>query len=212
MNILKIKLILLGEKNVGKTTIIAQYTNKKIPEEYIMTISNEMAQKNIHINENIYSLEIWEISGVEKNGYNTHILFKNANIALLIYDITNKESYNALNYWYNKICDVNGKNHIFFAVISNKNDLYLKQQVSNNDGKNFSKLINGSYYRINAKYFDNVEKMFSSIIREFVSSNLGKELMNTIKERNFKKSEEKQSSNDDDDIYDENLSKEEKKN
>ena len=120
MNILKI--IFLGESNTGKTSIISQYIKESFIKEYSTTISSNIIQKEIEIENKKLIIELYDTPGNKQYRDNIKILIKNINIALLVYDITNNISFNELNYWYNQINEINGKNNIFIVVIENKND------------------------------------------------------------------------------------------
>ena len=120
MNVLKI--IFLGESNTRKTSIISQYIKESFIKEYSTTISSNIIQKEIEIENKKLIIELYDIPGNKQYRDNIKILIKNINIALLVYDITNNISFNELNYWYNQINEINGKNNIFIVVIENKND------------------------------------------------------------------------------------------
>ena len=71
-----------------------------------------------------------------------------SNISLLVYDITNQESFDILNELYEQVNEVNGKGKVFFAVAGNKSDLYEKQAVLKETGEDYAKSINGLFFEI----------------------------------------------------------------
>ena len=165
-----LKLILLGESNTGKTSIISQYLKQTFIKEYSPTISSEIIQKEIEIENKKLIIELYDSPGNKKFRDNIKIFIKNINIALLVYDITNNTSFNELNYWYNQINELNGKNNTFLVVIANKNDLFLKRKVQNDNGKQYAKSINAFFYAINSQNYNNIFETFNKIISEYLSS------------------------------------------
>ena len=143
----KLKLVLLGSSEVGKTAIIDQFTQKNIQDIYYLTISIDKYTKEITlINGKKLQLEIWDTPGHECYKPHSKIYLKNTNIVLLIYDITDKRSFEKLNYFYNDFCDVNKKENIFFGVVGNKNDLYGEQVISSEEGEEYANTINALFF------------------------------------------------------------------
>jgi len=169
MNVLKI--IFLGESNTRKTSIISQYIKESFIKEYSTTISSNIIQKEIEIENKKLIIELYDIPGNKQYRDNIKILIKNINIALLVYDITNNISFNELNYWYNQINEINGKNNIFIVVIANKNDLFLKRKILNDDGKKFAKSINALFFEMNSLNYNNILEILNKIILEYFSFN-----------------------------------------
>ena len=93
-----IKLIVVGEKHVGKTSIIGQYINNIFSQEYIMTVSTDKSIKEIELeNKAKIKIEIWDIIYEEHFRAVNKIFMKNTKILLLVYDITEQKSFDTLN-------------------------------------------------------------------------------------------------------------------
>ena len=99
------KVILLGEAAVGKTSIISRYINNKFEDSVQSTVGAAFFAKEIKLeNGNEYTLNIWDTAGAEIFRSINKLFYRDASIALLVYDITNKESYEELkNYWLDQI-------------------------------------------------------------------------------------------------------------
>lgn len=100
------KVVLLGESGVGKTCIINRFINDTFEEGGISTTGASYADKLIHFDEYNKSLkfEIWDTAGQEKYRALTKIFYKDASIAILVYDITRKQSFDELkDYWYAQV-------------------------------------------------------------------------------------------------------------
>ena len=88
---------------------------------------------------------------------------KGAKIALLVYDITNKESFTNLNEFYKQVCDINGKDKIIIGVVGNKSDLYEERTVEEEDGQKYATDIGASFFETSAKDHDTIENLFEGI-------------------------------------------------
>ena len=108
------KVVLLGESGVGKTCIIARFINNTFEENLISTTGASYAGKTMTFDEydgKSIKFEIWDTAGQEKYRSLTKIFYKDAGAAILVYDITRKESYEEIQkYWYNQIKDHAPKN------------------------------------------------------------------------------------------------------
>ncbi len=131
-----IKLIVVGESHVGKTSIISQYINNTFLLEYITTMSPDKSIKEIELeNKTKIKFEIWDTIG--QTGYRAinKIFMKNTKIALLVYDITNQKSFDNLENFYKQINEVVGIDKVHLGLVANKSDLYDEQVVSSDIGK-----------------------------------------------------------------------------
>ena len=103
------KVVLLGKSSVGKTCIITRFVDDEFDKEIISTTGASYANKTLKFkdyNNKEILFEIWDTAGQEKYRSLTQLFYKDASIAILVYDITNDESYNELkNYWVNQIIE-----------------------------------------------------------------------------------------------------------
>ena len=108
------KVVLLGESGVGKTCIIARFINNTFEENLISTTGASYAGKTMTFDEyegKSIKFEIWDTAGQEKYRSLTKIFYKDAGAAILVYDITRKESFEEIQkYWINQIKDFTPKN------------------------------------------------------------------------------------------------------
>ena len=108
------KVVLLGESGVGKTCIIARFINNTFEENLISTTGASYAGKTMTFDEyqgKSIKFEIWDTAGQEKYRSLTKIFYKDAGVAILVYDITRKESFEEIKkYWYNQIKEFAPKN------------------------------------------------------------------------------------------------------
>ena len=168
---MKLKLILVGNSKVGKTSIISQYYNKSFSGEYITTISTDKITKEVEINNTKINLQIWDTAGQEKYRSINQIFMKNTNIAILVYDITNRKSFEDLVNWYNQIIEINNNSSdLVFAVVGNKSDLYENQEVNKEEGESFCMNNNINLFKeTSAKDFENIDDLFNDILLIYIN-------------------------------------------
>ena len=108
------KVVLLGESGVGKTSIISRFINNTFEENLVTTTGASYAGKTMTFDEyngKTIKFEIWDTAGQEKYRSLTKIFYKDAAVAILVYDITRKDSFDEIkNYWYNQLKDCAPKN------------------------------------------------------------------------------------------------------
>ena len=172
----KTKVILVGEPKVGKTSIINQYVESSFSEEYLMTLTGDKLIKEVEINGSKISLEIWDTAGNEKFRAVNKIFMKNTKIAILVYDITDKKSFEELSYWYNQIITTNDKNNIIIGLAGNKNDKYEEQQVPTEEGQKYADKINAIFSEISAMDHESIEILFNKVLKVFVEKEKEKEI------------------------------------
>lgn len=163
-----IEVILLGEEKVGKTQIINKLINKEFNENYIKTFSAKKDKTKIKIVDDIIKskkLSIYDLPGSKQFRSINNTFLKSSEIILLVYDITNIESFIELYNW-NEL--LTKKENILKCVIGNKNDLIEKREISQEDGKNFANKIGALFFEINAKDYINIYDIFTKIVVNIV--------------------------------------------
>ena len=174
------KIILVGESSVGKTSIMKRFIDNKFNNEYQSTISAVNTKKIYRIdNDNIAELNIWDTAGEEKFRTITKQFYKDAHGALLIYDITQKETFNKIDSWLEELVDAAPSDIIIF-LIGNKIDMDQKREVEYNDGKNFAEKNNISFYEVSAKNGNNIGSTFD-ILSNKIFQNMKEEENNENK-------------------------------
>jgi len=124
-----IKVILVGESGTGKTSLISIAMGMKFQEGMeISTSAASFVTKIIKIGDKSYSLNLWDTIGQEKFRSLTKIFIKDSKIVIFVYDITNKKSFEELEYWYKTIKDVLGESAVL-GIAGNKQDLFTQEQV-----------------------------------------------------------------------------------
>ena len=165
----RVKFIIIGDKTVGKSCIINQFIEKQFINEYIPTIGSDKIKKEIEIEGKKLKLEIWDTVGQEQYRAVNKIFIKNAQIALIVYDITNRKSFENLNNWYNLIFEINKDSNVIVGVTANKTDLYENQVVDSEEGKNFADEKKISFFETSAKDYESIENVFIQLSKIYIN-------------------------------------------
>ena len=147
---LDIKMILLGDSGVGKTSIIGRYVDDSFSNDEASSSSMTYIQKKIKINNQKINLSIWDTVGQEKYRSLTKLFFKDTKIVILVYAINKKDTFDGLTYWLNLYKDSIGDEAIL-GVAGNKSDLFLKQEVDEEEARKFAEDNKALFSLISAK-------------------------------------------------------------
>lgn len=162
------KVIMLGEISVGKTSLLKRFIDKEFTKEYKCTIGVELRLKTIDINDSVSAeLKIWDTCGAEKYRVITHQYYRDAPGIILVFDLTNKESFSRLGEWLINIQSYAPEN-CTVLLIGNKSDMIEKRTVSkesiedfcrNNDNLSYieASALNGT--KVNHLFFNMAKKL-----------------------------------------------------
>ena len=186
-DVIPCKVIVVGDSGVGKTSIINRYLEKFNPEERA-TIGATFSSKLITVDNYNISLDIWDTAGEERYRSVNSLFYKEASICLIVYDITSKNTFNSIkDYWYNSVKE-NAIQDIILGIAGNKMDLVNKEDVDENEVKDFCKEINALYFLTSAKENIFIDNIFVEFGKKFVESDIFKNLIKN-KDKGGKKME-----------------------
>ena len=166
---LNIKIILIGDSNVGKTTLLYKYINNENTEDITPTVGLENKVKTIEINGIKTKIQIWDTAGQEKFNSLTQNFFKNTDGILIVFDLTNKESFTNIQKWVDK-----SDNKIKKIIVGNKADLVEDRKITKEEIKLISKKYN--YFEVSALNGTDVGKAFDTLIQSIVETRTDEEL------------------------------------
>jgi len=146
----KYKLILLGDQGVGKSCILNRFLNDTFIEDYQATIGLDFQSKNVQIDNQDIHLLLYDTAGQEKFRSLIPMYTRDANIILLVYDISNKDTFNHLPDWIRDLTNVN-INEVIFIIVANKIDLNAQRAVTLEEGQKFAEEHNFLFQEISAK-------------------------------------------------------------
>ena len=166
----EVKICLLGDVNVGKTSIASRFCKNSFTDNYINTIGGAYQQQNIVLNNGAkIKLHIWDTSGQDRFRSMTNLYYRDAQVAILTYDVTNEQSLESLNYWLNELNDKVEIDNMVLCLAGNKSDIESsKRQVSTAKGKAFAEEHNMIFYETSAKTGAGVKELFQAIaVKEY---------------------------------------------
>ena len=129
--------MILGDSNVGKTTLLHQYVSGKVSQETKPTIGADFFKKEILIDKKVVTLQVWDTAGQEKFQSLGYQFYRGADCCALVYDITNKDSFNQLDSWKARFIENAGITNFDdfpFVVLGNKSDKQDLRQVTSEKG------------------------------------------------------------------------------
>jgi small GTP-binding protein len=189
-----IKVVLVGESGVGKTSIISQFTSKKFDPHRETSLSAQFISKTVNFQDlgKEIKFDIWDTVGQEKYRSLAKIFYKDAKVIVFVYDITTEYSFNELkNYWYEETRS-NTDGSPILAVVGNKIDLYKDQKVSNNDGKEFADKIGAIFQTTSAQSDSGISTLFDNIGKTYLIPDFDYKATDKTAQENFMKKKQEE--------------------
>ena len=184
-NIKNIKIALIGDSGVGKSSIALRYTSNEFDQNYLSTDGASYSTKIITKYGQTLQLDIWDTAGQERYRSLGKNFYKDAYIVILVYDITKQETFDNLKeIWYDEL-KKNGEENPILGIAGNKNDQYENDNIVNEEeARNFANSVNGIFQLVSAKTGDNIENFFNLLINEYFKLNYPEKVQNIIDRRN----------------------------
>ena len=163
---LSLKILLIGDSQVGKTSLLLKYTEHIFPEDHISTIGVEYKDKFIKKDNYNIRLQIWDTAGQERFHSITKNIYRNANGVIFVFDVTNNESYKNIKNWIKDLENI--QSDIKSIIIGNKIDLDDKREIKKNDIESLANKYNMQFLETSAKNNINVNECFDLIVNEIL--------------------------------------------
>ena len=160
-----VKVILIGDSGVGKTNIMSKFLKNQFMEESKATIGVEFGSKLFNHEGHKIKAQIWDTAGQEKYKAITGAYYKGSKGALVVYDITQKKTFENIEKWINDL-KAAGDPKITIILIGNKNDLDDKRQVSKDQGEEKARSFGCAFLETSAYSGDNIDKAFNLMVKE----------------------------------------------
>ena len=171
-----IPFMLLGDTCVGKTCLIQNFAKEKFDLNTISTIGHDFKNKNIEIKKNgekkSFVLKIWDTAGQERFKSKCLMPLKNSLGVMLVYDITNKKTFEDVKDWIDLISEniTSNNNHFTIILVGNKTDLEDDREISYEEGEKLAKDYKYSFYETSALNGSNVEEAFMDLVNKIINS------------------------------------------
>ncbi|XP_063905524.1 uncharacterized protein LOC135124406 [Zophobas morio] len=168
-----IKVIALGPSGAGKTSIIKRYVENSWKHNVNMTVGCDLytckhVMRGIHgIFDLTLKLHIWDTAGLER--FNSIIpgYYRNAKVALLVFDISSQQSFEKMQRWFAELENI--VSPMVLCLIGNKTDLDKKREVTKNQAKQYADSIGASYYECSAQQGEGIREVFDDVARRMIS-------------------------------------------
>ena len=165
-----IKVILLGNTDTGKTSLIHVYEGKEFTDKIVSNIGSLYTRKEMIINEKKYIIQIWDTAGQEKYRSVNKVYIKGSNIVIFVYDVTNKNSFIDLSdFWVDYVHSLIGKD-IIIGVLGNKTDLVDKIKVEKEEAEKYAREIGAFFRETSAKEEpEGFKEFIEQLINEYIT-------------------------------------------
>lgn len=168
----KCQLLIIGDSTVGKTSLLYRYTEDKFSAQHLATVGIDFFTKDETFNNKVVRIKVWDTAGQERYKSLTNAFFRNAQGIILVYDVSNLETFDNLKYWLQSInLNLGEKSEIRKIIIGNKID--LPREVKKEDAEGFAEANNVNYFETSAKnncgISDSVRYLASEVLKDKIN-------------------------------------------
>ena len=164
------KVLLLGDTDVGKSSLILRYTEETFNSKLVNSIGVDFKMKKKEIDGKVIKVQIWDTAGHERFRSITYSYYRGANAIIIVFDITDKKSFLSITEWLKQI-EKHAKENVFKFLVGNKSDLAEERKVTFEEAKEYADEHELPYIETSAKEGININELFESSIKSFLSNN-----------------------------------------
>ncbi|KAM9482783.1 ras-related protein rab7-like isoform 2-T2 [Clarias gariepinus] len=171
-----LKVIILGDTGVGKTSLMNQYVNRKFSNQYKATIGADFLTKEVMVEDRLVTLQIWDTAGQERFQSLGVAFYRGADCCVLVFDVTAASTFKTLDSWKDEFLIQAGPrdpDNFPFLVLGNKIDLENRQVTTKRAQAWCQSKNNIPYFETSAKEAINVEQAFQTIAQNALKQETG---------------------------------------
>jgi Ras-related protein Rab-21 len=171
MSALTFKVVLLGEGRVGKTCLCLRYCQGTFTDKQESTIQASYLDKRLNVGKRSVKLMIWDTAGQERFRALGPIYYRDSNGALLVYDITDRDSFTKVRHWIKELKQSVGEN-ISLLIAGNKFDMEKQRQVDEAEAIAYAESVGAQHIHCSAKTGKNVDDLFLALTKEMLKKKI----------------------------------------
>jgi small GTP-binding protein len=156
------KIVLVGDSGVGKSSILDMLINSKFYTNVESTVGSAFKTKEIEIGKKTVKLNIWDTAGQERYNSLTKMYCRGAMAAVMVYDITKRDTFLNLRKWYQVVLE-SGNTDLQFVIVGNKEDLIDREEIPMEEAQNFAHKIGAIFKKTSARSNFGIEDLFQSV-------------------------------------------------
>ena len=160
-----IKLLTLGDSNVGKTSIVLRFSEDKYNDNQLSTIGVDFKTKYMKFGESSVKVLIWDTAGQERFKNIAKQYYRGANGVLLIYDVCKRKSLEKIGFWLQEIKSYNNVDELCIYLVGNKIDVVDKREVTKEEGKKYADDNQINFFEVSARTSEGIDELFNQIIK-----------------------------------------------
>eukprot|EP01084_Bolivina_argentea_P239226 402111_1 len=167
---LTVKLVLLGDSRVGKSSVVIRFVKNEFDQYKFPTIGATFLTQSVSVGDYLVKFEIWDTAGQEKYRSLAPLYYRGASAALVVYDITNRESFDNARKWIEEVQTQEG-HHVVVGLAGNKVDLAANRKVSISEGEEFAKQKNFIFLKPRPKIQRTLKKYLDQLHKKYQTDN-----------------------------------------
>ena len=182
MSEIVIKILLIGDSYVGKTSLLLKYTEGNCPLNHMATIGVEFKEKKIEINNKVYNLQIWDTSGQERFRSITKNFYRNADGIIFVFDVTKPKTFGNIKNWL--IESEDAETHFKKILVGNKIDLVNERVIDKEKMESFGEKKNMKCFETSAIKGENVDLIFKEIAELILQNKTEQQIKEEFTQKN----------------------------
>ena len=168
-----IKTLLIGSANVGKSSIMNQFSEQKFTEDTLNTIGIDLKVKTIHFKNKRFRIQLWDTAGHERFNSITSSYYRGADCVLVVFALNHKQTFQDLLFWFGELEKYTS--NILFYLIGNKSDLVDEKQIATREIETFITTYKiDNYIETSAKLNSNIDSLFKDVVNKYYLRQLDK--------------------------------------
>jgi len=171
---IKLKILLVGDATVGKTSVLLKYVKDTFSDNYLSTIGVELCHKEIKTEKYDIVLNIWDSAGQERFRAISKSCYQGSNGIIFVYDITKRQTFEGLKKWIN---DTELHGRIEKIICGNKVDLEKQREVPYQEVKEFGEKKEIEVFETSAKLGNNIENVFNRLVELILENKTDEEII-----------------------------------